>query len=238
MPGSLLSIVARWFACHLVLFSLLGFLFAGLMVFGVIDWPEGLARFADRVTAPAGESSAASRPARSTPAAEPPAQQATREPDGPSPTASTGEGAAAAPPTPRKQPKLIGGSLPLYEDPRRGASGDAGGFRPPDEGAEPLLPPPAGHDELLQDARRAYWNGDFETAEAVYLELIAQYPGEADLFGELGNLYQSMGRSAQALDAYFEAVVRLRVEGRNEKLQQVIDLLAEEDDPRVEQFVP
>ena len=91
-------------------------------------------------------------------------------------------------------------------------------------------------DEFVQQARRAYWNGDFEAAEAAYMEMLLVFPGDADAFGELGNLYQSMGRPAQALDAYFEAGLRLKAEGNREKLQQIIELMQKEGDGRGDQL--
>ena len=51
-----------------------------------------------------------------------------------------------------------------------------------------------------------------------------------------GNLYQSMGRPAQALDAYFEAGLRLKAEGNREKLQQIIELMQKEGDGRGDQL--
>ena len=91
-------------------------------------------------------------------------------------------------------------------------------------------------DEFVQQARRAYWNGDFEAAEAAYMQMLSAFPGDADAFGELGNLYQSMGRPAQALDAYFEAGLRLKAEGNSEKLQQIIELMQKEGDARGDQL--
>ena len=110
-------------------------------------------------------------------------------------------------------------------------------FRPPRE-----MPATTGgvltRDDLVQQARRAFWNGDFETAEAGYIDLIAAYPEDADAFGELGNLYLSMGKPAAALDAYFEAGVRLRAHGETEKLRQIIDILTKEGDQRADQLTP
>jgi tetratricopeptide (TPR) repeat protein len=78
---------------------------------------------------------------------------------------------------------------------------------------------------MVQTARRAFWNGDLEAAEAAYIEAIARYPDDPDLFGELGNLYVSMGRRQRALDAFYESALRLRATGESEKLSEVIDLL-------------
>ncbi|MCB1798247.1 MAG: hypothetical protein KDI67_05120, partial [Gammaproteobacteria bacterium] len=144
----------------------------------------------------------------------------------------------------RKAPKLIGGSIPVYSDPRFAPSAAAAGAAPADDPFRPAVveggdPPLAGQmtrDEFVQQARRAYWNGDFEAAEAAYMEMLLVFPGDADAFGELGNLYQSMGRPAQALDAYFEAGLRLKAEGNREKLQQIIELMQKEGDGRGDQL--
>ena len=91
---------------------------------------------------------------------------------------------------------------------------------------------PPGLDELLQRARRAYWDGEFERAEAAYMDAVTQYPGEPDPFGELGNLYEAMGKPALAQDAFFEAAVRLKERGQQEKLNEVIRLLDDKGDAR------
>jgi len=85
---------------------------------------------------------------------------------------------------------------------------------------------------LLQAARMAFWEGSLEKAEASYLSYLAKRPGDADGFGELGNLYQSMGRPQDALDAYFEAGVRFKAQGQREPLLQIVELLSEAKDPR------
>ncbi len=85
---------------------------------------------------------------------------------------------------------------------------------------------------LLQAARMAFWEGSMEKAEATYLRYLSERPGDADGFGELGNLYQSMGRRQDALDAYFEAGVRFKAQGQREQLLQIVELLSEAKDPR------
>lgn len=86
--------------------------------------------------------------------------------------------------------------------------------------------------ELLQSARAVFWNGDLEKAEQLYLAYLAQRPEDANVFGELGNLYQSMGMPLRALDAYFEAGLRFRANGEMQQLDQIHALLQEAGDPR------
>ena len=44
MPGNFLAILTRWLASHLVILTLLGFVIAGLQVFGIVDWKIELPR--------------------------------------------------------------------------------------------------------------------------------------------------------------------------------------------------
>lgn len=233
MPASLLSDLVRWAASHLVLFSLFGFVFAGLVVFGVIRIPDAwVAPFA------------ASTPAEPAPWSPGPVSRhaapvsdagAVERPTAPQVGASSGPTGEAKAPL-RMPPKLIGGSLPVYDPARFGTPlGDP--FRPARELPVPTSVVPT-RDDLVQQARRAFWNGDLEAAESGYMDLVAAYPDDADAFGELGNLYQSMGKPAEALDAYYEAGMRLRAHGETEKLGQVIEILTKEGDPRVDRLAP
>ena len=64
------------------------------------------------------------------------------------------------------------------------------------------------------------------------MDVIAAYPDDPEAFGELGNLYEAMGKAELARDAFFAAGVRLKQRGEQEKLRQVADLLAEKGDER------
>ena len=139
---------------------------------------------------------------------------------------------------------MIGGSLPIYDQSRfKPSNSDPlpeegnGAFRPPDEGSPPG-PLTVTRDDLFQDARRAFWNGDFEAAEAAYMALVSEFPADADAFGELGNLYQAMGKPKLALDAYFEAALRLQAVGELERLTEMVELLRREGDARADRFTP
>lgn len=235
MPGNLLSIIVGWLATHLVLFGFLGYLFAGLIVTGVIDWPaDGRAETltVPRAVAPVPEitegADASASPKPKPPPSESPSESIQQS--GPAmPVHDSRSADEFKPESPRKAPRLIGGTIPVYDDPRfvPSAAGPSAATKDAMPSGDPFrpnvaeiggLPIDSGmtRDEFVQRARRAYWNGDFEAAEAAYMEMLSAYPGDADAFGELGNLYQSMGRSAQALDAYYEAGLRLKA-GEAEK---------------------
>ena len=246
-PVSLGSTLLSFLASHLVILTLCLFLVIGLRLVG--PWggePEPL----ESLSSEAGDGAAG--PAM---AGEQAASADVGESDAVlSPKAAvSGEvsGAEVMAPQPgagdRPQPRMIGGSLPIYglEDKPQGSgsesfSAPADGFRP--EGDLSQTPPEPSlersRDDLIQDARRAFWNGDFEGAEVAYVTILTRYPGDADTFGELGNLYQSMGRPEQAIDAYYEAAIRLKAQGNATKLETIIGLLEESGDPRAASLRP
>lgn len=226
MQDNLISIVIGWLAAHLVFFTLLAFLLVGLKVFGVFESTPG-------VKPPwASEATADVLPkARQWPAssAESPAQ-----PSG-HPATSTGPGESEQASW-RPPPRMSDGDRPVDRS--------AVGMIPPvhDRFRPESMPdqmPPGPHstgEAMLQQARKAFWNGNFEGAEEAYITLITQYPDDPDTYGELGNLYQAMGRGDAALDAYFEAAVRLKRRGNHEKFNYIIELLSKQGDPRAGQL--
>jgi hypothetical protein len=214
MPGSFVSSLLSFLASHLVALTLSGFLLVGAHLAGF--WDPGQFRAGSKATATENR-----QPSTTTklppPVAAPPTGTEAKDPPGEQRNT--------------KQPVLIGGSLPNYR-----SAGETA-FRPP-----PLMteaqPSSSDREVMIQQARRAFWNGDFEGAETAYVKLISQYPDDADIFGELGNLYQSMGKPAEALDAYYAAAVRLRASGKREKLNDVIDLLDTYNYPDTSQLRP
>lgn len=221
MPSGPLIGIFHWLASHLVVWSLLGFVVAGLVVFDVVQLP---ARSGITTSATA----SAARPAVEVPVADRAGAQ---------PAVTAGDREPR--PIPReaaKRPRLIGGSLPLYDDRPGGGQESvarrADGFRPA-TGTEPATPLAApDYHEGVQRARRAFWNGDFEASEAAYMDVVTAFPDDPEAFGELGNLYEAMGKAELARDAFFAAGVRLKNRGNDEKLRKVIDLLAEKGDER------
>lgn len=231
MPTGILIGILHWFASHLILFSLLGFVVVGLFLFGVVEPPAGF-------RADARQQQFAADAPRPVPAMPPPSVPpplvAPPVSDKPAEPAPAQQAVLPPPAGPAKRPKLIGGSLPVYDEiPREGhtpAARAVDGFRP--QGMAAPLPVALGYEERIQRARRAFWNGEFELAEAEYMDVIAAYPDDADVFGELGNLYETTGKATLAGDAYFAAGVRLKASGDTQKLRQVIDILEGRDDQR------
>jgi hypothetical protein len=210
MNASLPWVFMRWLATHLVLLALIGFALAAIPVFGWVEVPA-LVRWDTGPTTRTDPLAPAAPPAAARQESERPRFKPVEEVSAP----------VLPPPSP-----------PRAAAPSPTAVARAPGFRPP--GLVPLTEQPAPtRDELVQQARRVFWNGEFEAAENAYMELLTRFPGDADLFGELGNLYRAMGKPEQARDAYYAAGVRLKAAGEREKLKVIRDLFEAEGDERV-----
>lgn len=105
-------------------------------------------------------------------------------------------------------------------------------FRPPEQEPVRQFRPGQSRERMLTVARKRFWDGELEEAESAYLDYLQHFPEDANAFGELGNLYQSLGRADMALNAFFEAGVRFKAVGDSEQLAQIISLLIEANDPR------
>lgn len=72
----------------------------------------------------------------------------------------------------------------------------------------------ASYNKLLSAARSAYSKGDVELSIKKYNELIELENHEADVYGELGNVYYAQGKWNSAGDSYYEAAMRLINKGQ------------------------
>lgn len=149
-----------------------------------------------------------------------------------------------------------GAAVPSQADPHPGDSTDEPPtFRPMQEDAGALARSPANavstrfrNPELqpkvqktdlpklfakrLAAARSAFSREDLDSAELHYLRYLSDRPEDAVAFAELGNLYRAMGRTADALDAFFEAGLRFRDRGEWTEVQQLAIILETAGDPR------
>ncbi len=62
--------------------------------------------------------------------------------------------------------------------------------------------------QLEQEAKKAYRNGDWATAEKAYQRLTVQIPGEVEPWFRLGNVYARTNQLDAAVATYREALIR------------------------------
>jgi TolA-binding protein len=100
-------------------------------------------------------------------------------------------------------------------------------FRPLDDSPVALWEGVAGgrQGELLNKARRAYWNDDLGSAASYYETLVKEFPHNPDYLGELGNVYFQQGDKQRAAKAYFNAAVRLENQGEQDRATKLGELL-------------
>lgn len=94
--------------------------------------------------------------------------------------------------------------------------------------------------ELLISARSAFNNGAMAKSEKYYIQLTELDNFNADIYGELGNVYYSQGKWDKAGQAYYEAAVRLIEKGNYNQaiyLQRVISGLNTEHAEKLAQLM-
>ena len=93
--------------------------------------------------------------------------------------------------------------------------------------AETKLAKPAGSDtkSRLNAARQAYWNGDLPGSAALYEALARDVPNDADVNGELGNIYFAQAQYEKAADAYFVTGKLLVGKGNPRQVMPIIGVL-------------
>ena len=84
-------------------------------------------------------------------------------------------------------------------------------------------------DDLLNRARRAFWNDDLPAAVGHYQALIKAFPNNPDYLGELGNVYFEQRERELAAQAYFESAVRLENQGERHRAVKLAELLQKID---------
>lgn len=128
-------------------------------------------------------------------------------------------GPSSSQPAPVAQPQVRPAQAPVAAAGMAGMYG-MGGM----SGITAPRPAPAAAANLRDgwmQARQAYATGDLNRAAQAYQALAAQYPAEADIMGELGNVYMIQGRNAEAADAFYEAGMRL-LKGQNPMRAQAV----------------
>jgi len=75
------------------------------------------------------------------------------------------------------------------------------------------------------EARQAYWRGDLARAEGLYVALLEDFPDQADLAGELGNIYFTQGKLDMAAEFFERAGVGLLRSGNKARAMSVVGVL-------------
>lgn len=96
-------------------------------------------------------------------------------------------------------------------------------FRPPEQ--QPVEDAEI-QEDLLQQARKAYWNDDLEKARTLYQAYINLNPENPDGYGELGNLLSTQGNLNSAAHMYRKAAELLEKEGKSEQAAQLKEVLS------------
>ncbi|NNJ93073.1 MAG: tetratricopeptide repeat protein, partial [Gammaproteobacteria bacterium] len=81
------------------------------------------------------------------------------------------------------------------------------------------------YEDLLQKARKAYWNDQLDSAKKFYLAYIEQDPSNPDGYGELGNLLSTLGELDEAAEMYRQAADLLQQQGKAEQATQLQEVL-------------
>ena len=97
-------------------------------------------------------------------------------------------------------------------------------FRP--EQVQPVEDSAGLQQDLLQQARRAYWNDDLYKARTLYQAFINLNPENPDGYGELGNLLSTQGNLKSASYMYQKASELLLKQGRTEEAEKLKEVLS------------
>lgn len=90
--------------------------------------------------------------------------------------------------------------------------------------------------ESLRLAREAFWQRDFDAAEAIYTNMTKAEPENAGLLGEYGNVLLEAGKMEQALDVYEQVAGLLIAEGRTFELRPLLYFISDQDPERAQKL--
>ena len=87
------------------------------------------------------------------------------------------------------------------------------------------VPAKSDYQSQLSAARELFWKRDAAAAVFAYTELVRKYPDRPGGWGELGNLYISIGSKENAAEAYYQAIGLLIQQGRPEEARKMLDVM-------------
>ena len=84
-------------------------------------------------------------------------------------------------------------------------------------------------EQLIIDARRAFYRRDYDASIAAYKQVIANDSENFDALGELGNVYFNQGKTALAAEAYYQAAMIMISRGKGQRAASLIGFLSSVD---------
>ncbi len=105
-----------------------------------------------------------------------------------------------------------------------------------------VVPQPANADsqsvfrQQLELARAYFWKRDIQAALQAYRILAENWPDHAEVWGEMGNLYFSIRKKPEAVNAYAHAIELLAVQGDRAQARALLDVVYRLDARRAGQL--
>jgi len=88
----------------------------------------------------------------------------------------------------------------------------------------------------LELARAYFWKRDIQAAVQAYRTLAENWPDHAEVWGEMGNLYFSIRKKPEAVNAYAHAIELLTVQGDRAQARALLDVVYRLDARRAGQL--
>jgi tetratricopeptide (TPR) repeat protein len=99
-----------------------------------------------------------------------------------------------------------------------------------------IPPADAQLEKQLEEARRFYWQRNLREAAAAYQALSEAYPQNADVWGEMGNVYFSLRQREPASAAYSRCIELLIDQGDQARARQLLNVLFRLDAPKAREL--
>ena len=80
--------------------------------------------------------------------------------------------------------------------------------------------------QIINNARHAFWQGQHDVAITRYEQAILHLPASVEAYGELGNVYYSMGRWDESGENLYQAAIRLVDAGQTQRAQYLLSVIS------------
>ncbi len=102
--------------------------------------------------------------------------------------------------------------------------------------ADNVAPLASDYPGQLAAARELFWKRDATAAVYAYTQLVRSYPDRPGAWGELGNLYMTLGSKEKAADAYYQAIGLLIQQGQTEEAHNMLGVMQTLDPEKTDEL--